>query len=95
MKIVKWDKYDDKKYLGFDDTDEYQKAEEVVIDEIKKNGGLMMEEAMHIKVNGRTYVDVEKFKKELIRLLNQDLEDVDSVDEKKGLEIAQRRILSA
>ena len=53
-----------------------------------------MEEAMHIKVNGRTYVDVEKFKKELIRLLNQDREDVDSVDEKKGIEIAQRRILS-
>lgn len=41
-----------------------------------------MKEAIHIKINGGTYVDKEKYKNELTKLLNKDLEDVDSVDEK-------------
>lgn len=40
MRIVKWDKYDGEKYPSFDDVDEYQEAEEIVIEEIKKNGYL-------------------------------------------------------
>ena len=49
---------------------------------------------MKVIIDGKDFVDISEFKDKLIRLLDQDIEDADSVEEQNGLEIAQQRILS-
>lgn len=47
---------------------------------------------LEVIIEGKKYVDELEFKKKLIRLLDQDIDDANSVEEKNGLEYAQQRI---